>query len=557
MTGLNAIRSQFDTLIEAYYRSWFRFHPESAVDAGVAGYADLLTPCSDEAKGAVVCLNDELRVALDEIDLSALDPDRQIDAELLHGATQLENAHLLDIEPQRPDPRRWLPINAVYQLTVRPIRNLTDAFLARVGRIPSHLREAETDLAAKAPDVPALWAQTTARAARHGAEFILGLEQDPRLAELYRQPQTADTIKKAADALRRYEDFLEQDVAPRASGDFACGAEYFEGLLRSRHFLDVTIEQVHAFGERLFEQTRADLEAACRQLFGHGDFLRAIGEIQTRHPSAEGLLEAYRERVRAAREFVATHGLVTLPPRERLDVIETPSFLRHEIPFAAYSEPAPNDPDQIGRYYVTPPQDAAQLAEHDEIGLAHTCVHEAYPGHHLQFVTANGHATARSLPRLLNPSASFYEGWALYTEQLMQEQGFLDRPESRIVLLRDRLWRALRIMLDVELHTRGLTVDQAAERMVKALGFPRSQAEADLAWYTRSPTVPLGYAVGWRLINVLRAREVGAADTPSLRMFHDRLLAAGSIALPLVIQRMFGDATWRAVRGSVFGDVRS
>ncbi|MFL6714076.1 MAG: DUF885 family protein, partial [Sulfurifustis sp.] len=178
-------------------------------------------------------------------------------------------------------------------------------------------------------------------------------------------------------------------------------------------------------------------------------------------------------------------------------------------------------------------------------------------GHHLQFVTANGHAIARSLPRLLNPSASFYEGWALYTEQLMQEQGFLDRPESRIVLLRDRLWRALRIVLDVELHTRGLTVDQAAERMVKALGFPRSQAEADLAWYTRSPTVPLGYAVGWRLINVLRAREVGAADTPSLRMFHDRLLAAGSIALPLVIQRMFGDATWRAVRGSVFGDVRS
>lgn len=556
MTASTAVHLQFDALVDEYYRSWFRFHPESAVDAGVPGYADLLTPCSDEAKGAVVCLNDELQVALEETDLSALDADRRIDAELLCGAAQLENAHLLDVEPRRPDPRRWLPVNAIYQLTVRPVPNLREAFLARIDRIPAHLREAETDLAAKVRDVPALWARSTARAARHGAEFIRGLGEDSRLAELYRQPPTANAIEQAADALRRYGDFLECEVAPEASGDFACGAEYFEHLLSCRHFLDVTAEQLHAFGERLFEQTRIDLEAACRERFGHGDFLRATAEIQAHHPPATALLQVYRERVNAAREFIATRGLVTLPPRERLDVIETPVFLRHEIPFAAYSEPAPNDADQIGRYYVTPPLDAAQLAEHDDVGLAHTCVHEAYPGHHLQFVTANIQAASRSLPRLLNPSASLYEGWALYCEQLMQEQGFLDRPESRIVLLRDRLWRALRIVLDVELHTRGLTFDEAADRMVKALGFPRSQAEADLSWYTRSPTVPLGYAVGWALINALRAQAGARGDAASLRAFHDRLLAAGSIALPLVVRRMFGDVAWNTVRGSVFGDIR-
>src|SRR6185436_20269561 len=145
--------------------------------------------------------------------------------------------------------------------------------------------------------------------------------------------------------------------------------------------------------------------------------------------------------------------------------IETPVFLRHQIPFAAYSDPSPTDAAQLGLYYLTPPTDAEALAEHDEIGLTHTCVHEAYPGHHLHFVTVNGTPAARTLPRLLNASATSYEGWALYCEQLMQEEGFLRQPESRILLLRDRLWRALRVCIDVELHTGELTLEAAADRL--------------------------------------------------------------------------------------------
>lgn len=133
----------------------------------------------------------------------------------------------------------------------------------------------------------------------------------------------------------------------------------------------------------------------------------------------------------------------------------------------------------------------------------------------------------------------------------MQEQGFLDRPESRILLLRDRLWRALRVMLDVELHTRNLSFGAATDRMVSALGFPRAQAEADLSWYTRSPTVPLGYATGWQLINALRDRVFGSGTDENLREFHDRLLSVGSIGAPLVIQRAFGQEAWKAARKAI------
>ena len=108
--------------------------------------------------------------------------------------------------------------------------------------------------------------------------------------------------------------------------------------------------------------------------------------------------------MRSARDFVSSQDLVTLPTREHLDVVETPVFMRHQVPFAAYQDPAANDPEQHGYYYVTPPQDEEQLAEHNYAGLMHTCVHEAYPGPHLQFVTAHLNRQASTLPRLLHAS---------------------------------------------------------------------------------------------------------------------------------------------------------
>jgi len=228
--------------------------------------------------------------------------------------------------------------------------------------------------------------------------------------------------------------------------------------------------------------------------------------------------------------------------------------LRHEIPFAAYLEPASNDARQQGLYYVTLPESDTEMGEHNAITLRHTCVHEAWPGHHLQFVTANLCAKSSTLPRLLNPSATLYEGWALYCEQLMQEQGFLDAPESRFILLKDRLWRALRIMLDVELHTRGLNLELASERMQLWLGFSPQQAMADLEWYTRMPTVPMSYATGWALINATRSRLQLSESNFNLRDFHDQLLSMGSVPVSRVIPRVFSELLWKSVRQEVFAD---
>ncbi len=546
--------SAFAELSAAYYPAWFRYHPEAAVEVGVPGYAHLLAPYGDEDMGALVCLNNELRVSLEELDRSQLTPDEQIDCDLLYGSVLLENQRLVELEPRAPDPERLLPNYAIYQLTIRPIEDLEGALLARLGAIPVHMQGACEHLRARARGIPPLWLQSAITAARRGADFLRSLPAHPRVAALAAGEAIGAAVAGAARALLDYGEFLERELAPQAQGQFACGPDYFTRLLRYQHFLDVEPAALRSLGEQLFRQTERDLKDACRGLHGHEDVAAATRAIQAEHPPRSELLELYRREMQAARDFVARHRLVTLPQREHLDVVETPVFMRHQVPFAAYQEPAANDPAQHGYYYVTPPEDEEQLAEHNLAGLMHTCVHEAYPGHHLQFVTANLNPSACTLPRLLRTSSTLYEGWALYCEQLMHEQGFLDRPAQRFILLKDRLWRALRILIDVDIHTRGVSVEQAAERLVTYLGFPRAQALAELKWYTHSPTVPMGYATGWALINALRDR-VRALSGRALELsaFHDRLLSAGSIALPLVIRRAFGEDTWVSVRQMVFG----
>lgn len=547
----DSTQSQFDQLVGNYYQAWFRFHPEAAVDAGVPGYGHLLRPYDDDDVGALIVLNEKLLAGLEEIDPRFLDADRALDYRVLRGAALIEHHELLERDWRRRDPVAFLPVNALYQLTVRPVADLATVLRARLEKVPAHLRGARAQLKTLPELVPVPWLNSAVAEARAGADFVLRLDSHPQIVGSGVRSQLQMLQEQASQALTDYARFLESEIAPSAAGDFAVGEVHFERLLRERHFVDMEASELQRFGERMVKEVGAQLRAVTRELRGDDDVVSLTRQITADHPPARELLDVYRREMRAAHQFLLTHDIVSLPARERLNVVETPGFLRHQIPFAAYLDPAPNDPEQRGHYYVTPASDDETLREHNRLGIQHTCVHEAWPGHHLQFVTANRNPAARSLPRLLNPSATLYEGWALYCEQLMLEQGFLAQPEQRFLLLRDRLWRALRVVIDVEIQVRGTTLEQAADRMVELLGFPRSQAMADLAWYSRAPAVPMGYALGWSMINALRGYVQTADEGFDLRAFHDRLLGAGSIALPLVICRQFGERDWEHVRGAM------
>ncbi len=539
---------RYHYLIDEYYRAWFFHHPEKAVDLGVPGYADRLAPYGDDDSAALVRLHEKLLDAIDEMDQAALDEDQRIDVELMQGQALIERKQLLEQDWRVCDPSRYLPVYAIYQLTVREVKDPGAAFKARLAAIPEYLRGARTHLLIAPERIPALWLSGAVEEAEFGAHYFRELTHHPRL-----QNYNLDSLlEQAALALEEFAHFLVKELAVTAQGEVACGRDLFETLLRYRHGLDITADQLHAFGERLYQEIQTQLRDVTRQLRGDEDVAALTTQIRQRYAVQGNLLGQYRDKMLAARQFVKTRELVSLPEAESLSVIETPQFMRHRIPFAAYWDPMPTDPKQQGIYYVTLPRDGQSAAEHNLLELQHTCVHEAWPGHHLQFVTANRNPKTRSVPRLINTSATLYEGWALYCEQLMVEQGFLSAPESAFVLLKDRLWRALRVVLDVELHTRRTSLADAAKKMEAVLGFSHEQAMAELSWYSQSPTVPMGYATGWALINQARQQVLMQAPPLGLRDFHDQLLASGSIALPTVLRRQFGEPFWQTVRHDTF-----
>ncbi len=535
--------SSFPDFCADYFKKYFELHPTEAINYGIEGYDHLLNDYGDGAYREEKAFAAESLKRLRQISIKELTQDERIDYALLEGRLTIENYELNKEDYRLKWPEISLPIQHIYILTVRPTNDLIGNLISRLERSPAAIRQGIENLSRAEANPPRLWTEMAIEAAKGGNEFLANLPNHPRVQETLKEPPRFQAaIEKTKAAMRDFREFLERDMLARSRGIYAVGEEHYHLLLKKRHFLNHDAQGLLALGDSLFDETKKELEALTEEIAPGKSVEELALRIQEDHPSREDLLPAYQKAMEAARRFVGEKRLVSLPPREALRVVPTPEFQRHEIPFAAYLSPSPKDPEQVGYYYVTPVTEDDLLREHNRTGLENTSVHESYPGHHLQFAIANSIPEAATLPRLMNESSVFYEGWALYCEQLMQEQGFLKTREHRFVMLKDRLWRALRIIIDVKTQTGKMSYGDAADLMVRELHFPRPQAEADLNWYSQSPAVPMGYALGWSIINRLRDQEqkrLGAKF--NLCEFHDRLLSAGSISLPLVEKRHFSE----------------
>jgi uncharacterized protein (DUF885 family) len=553
----NIAYKHFDDLCGQFYHSWFRYHPEHAVDVGVYDYADLLTSYEHDDIGALLALNQKMLSALDELNVKNLDATRQMDYRIIKGAITTELHDLEENDWRYRNPIDYVPVNAIYQLLIHPGKNFHHAIDHRLQIIPEYLRGAKVMLAHYPERVVPQWAATAIDISASGADFIRGLARHPLIAAKFSSPACLQPLlDDAANALHDFAIYLETDVLPRADGKFASGHYRFNRLLNEKHFLQTDADEVLRFGERLVEQTEKELLLQSEQICGEQDISKALDKVRAKHPEASQLLDAYRKKMQAAHSWLLKSDVITVPEKQSLKVLQTPVFMRELIPFAAYEPPLPHDEEQRGLYYVTTVKDESLLVEHNEYSIDLTSVHEAFPGHHLQFVIAN-QSQRCNVTRLLHASASMYEGWALYCEQLVFEQGLYDKKEHQFIMLRDRLWRALRVIIDVKLHTGQVSLDDAVNLLVDKLGFDSLQAKLEINWYSNAATTPLCYAIGREIILKTRDKVLGDIDTidkAELKEFHDRLLSQGSIALPLIIRNVFGEQVWQSVHDEIFTD---
>jgi uncharacterized protein (DUF885 family) len=271
--------------------------------------------------------------------------------------------------------------------------------------------------------------------------------------------------------------------------------------------------------------------------------LEILDAAKADHPTAEGLLKAYEEAMRAARQYVVDHDIAGIPENETLRIIETPVYLRPILPYAAYMPPGIFEARQDGLFLVTPVDSGAtaeaqeeKLRGHNLAKLPITALHEAYPGHHLQLVWANrGKSVPRRLASML--SSLFIEGWAFYCEELMEQLGYIDSPIQRLARLKDQLWRAARIVIDVSIHTRGMSVEEAVGILVERCRLGDANALAEVRRYTASPTQPQTYLMGKLAILDLVEEYRKRRPDMTLREMHDEILGCGSLP-PSLMRRV-------------------
>jgi len=410
-----------------------------------------------------------------------------------------------------------------------PLDERLEAIAGRLEAVPAYLAASRERLL----EPVRLWCEVAAMTARQLPTLFSTV-----VSAALEDPLRGRLEAAAGPASRAAEDFatwLEREVVPGAADDWALGEARFGGLLERRELPDGP-DAILALGRRYLEQVgeeRRELLAT----WWPGRSLEEVDELVRSHRPAsfEAALTAYRDVIASSREFVASRRLASLPPGEELRVEATPAFMRPVLPFAAYEPPAHFDQRQLGIYIVTPR--AGDLGEHNRAAVLNTSVHEGYPGHHLQFACANQNP---SVPRLLSAdfATELVEGWAHYCEQLMYEQGFDSDPEVRFVQLNDLIWRACRVVIDVELSSGRMGFAEAVDMLVTEAAMNRPAAEAEVRRYTYTPGYQLSYLYGKHLLLQLRERRrrlEGAGF--DLGRFHDRLLYGG--ALPA--------ATWDAL----------
>ncbi|HKA24880.1 MAG TPA: DUF885 domain-containing protein [Candidatus Eisenbacteria bacterium] len=484
-----------------------------------------------------------------EVDEAALSPAERIDARFLRSSIR---GGLLVWEGQREAERGvyLYPDRCLYGLYVllarefAPFAERKEPMLERLSRVRGYLNEAKR----AASGVPPLFAEIADEVAEAGVGFVEELR-----ALLTREfPSEKARVKAACDeasaGFKEYRDWLAESVLPEATGSFAIGRELFDARLAEEHLLPYDAGSLEELGWQLLRDTQAEMARVAEKIAPGKRWGQVIEDAKDRTLTAEGLLDAYRAETARVRTFVVEKRLAPIPDGEELLIVETPVFDRSRTPYAAYMYPGPFDAVQRGLFFVTPvdrtksaAEQQEQLRGHNLYGVSLTALHEAYPGHHLQLCWANRN---RSRLRKLGDSSVLAEGWALYCEQLFHEQGYYDDPLVRLFQLKDQAWRAARVVIDCRLHTGLMSFDEAVEFLVKETLLERTNAIAEVKRYTISPTQPMSYLTGKKVILDVREEMKGRLGSRfDLHDFHAALLQAGTLPVTLVadeVRERFG-----------------
>lgn len=522
-----------------YFSALFRWSPSYGT---LAGFHEYDTALEDWPAGAHQKRISELRqlsARLARIDVSALPQGRQLDAQLLASQLAAEQYDLEQLQTWRKNPMQYVgkPGEAIDALMKRDFAPATE----RMASVTARLRQVPALLAAMRANVqnpPREFTDLALTMARGSVGYFRDTVPEWAAANGSKDNALREAARKAAEAMQAAVAWLEKDLLPKSHGAYAIGAEAFSRKLAYEEMVTTPLARLLQLGEENLRKDQAAFRAAAARVALGKSPAQAMAMLAGDHPDEKQLLPAARQTIEKIRQFLIDKQIVTLPAGTRPTIAETPPFARNGA-FASMDSPGSYETKaKQAYYYITPPEphwDAVHKEQHLRLFnrpvLDVITIHEAFPGHYVQFLYAPQWPSKTR--KLLGP-ASNVEGWAHYAEQMLVEEGYgAGNPRLKLAQLSEALLRDCRYIVGIKLHTQGMTVEDGARFFVQQGYQEPANAYEEARRGAYNPTY-LYYTLGKLLLYELRGDYQKKHGAP-LRQFHDAFLKEGP--LPFVLLR--------------------
>lgn len=566
-TGLlatNPMDARLDGFFRDYLEASFRLQPMSATQLGDHRFDHLLEDLSPEGRKAWADLD---RRTLEElphrINLSQLSLDAKIDFEIFRDSLKRSIWAAENLKPFEQDPRvynQYISDSTFLLLTQSTLPRETNISncLARMDRISSVIAAARQNLAHPPRDI-------LENAIRQNAGAISFYEKTLfELAGKTRQsPQLKTASAKVVAELKDYDAFLNNEILPRATDSWRLGREKFSRKLEMELDAGLSAEEVLQQAEKEFSRVQQEMYVIARQLWSRFyptaplppddsegrryTVQQVVAAVGQDHSTPKTLVSDVRSTVSQLKRFIEDKKILTLPEPDNCRLIEMPEFQRGNST-AYMNSPPPLDPKARGFFAVSPPPrhwDEARvtsyLEEYNRSMLQILTIHEAYPGHYVQFEYANRHP---SLIRRVLPSGAYVEGWAVYTEQTLLDQGYGkgDLP-LRLIQLKFYLRAVANAILDHKMHCSQMPDQEALDFLMRDAYQSEGEARLKVLRAKQSSVQLSTYFVGrmghYRLRQQIQREHSSNFD---LARYHEAVLAEGAVPMKflhgLVQQRL-------------------
>ena len=551
----------FDKVADEFIRGYFAARPLAGTAIGLHEYDGKVSDYTRLAIDAEIARLKRFDQRLRQFDNTKLSVRAAIDLRLLQTAIGKELFQIQDMAVYERNPMtyaRALDVNVYVKRNFAPIENRVRSIVQIESQMPNIVIAAKTNL----NDVlPKPYVELAIQIARGSSEFLktnlveaIGELKDEKLRAAFSQSN-----RKAYTALADYAGWLEKDKLPKATADFALGEEKFRHMLAETELVDMPPAKILDLGLEQLKQEQASFSAAAKKIDPDKTALEVFKQIQSEHPSAESLMADVAKDLDSIRQYVLDHHLVSIPSNVRAQVKETPQY-RRATSFASMDTPGAFEKKATeAYYYVTPTEKDWPDTQKDEWLTAFNyyttdviTIHEAYPGHYVQFLHLNASPASRA--KKIFGSYAFIEGWAHYCEKMVIDEGFgaatSDKPSDdeikraakyRMAQADEAMLRLCRLCVSIKMHTQGLSVEDGAKFFRENCYYEEKPAHSEAMRGTFDPGY-LNYTLGkLQILKLRKDYEAQEGSDFSLQKFHDEMLDHGMLPIRLLREIILKD----------------